>query len=93
MQRWLTRAVEAIHAWEATFSRFERHPALQVSDDQFASAFAVFTERLRENYPFFHPSYARSTSRQSPSTRHDPRYVLRCRMPVFCSILWMSSQR
>jgi glutamate/tyrosine decarboxylase-like PLP-dependent enzyme len=58
VQRWLTRAVEAIHAWEETFWPFERHPSLRVSDDQFARAFAVFTERLGENYPFFHPSYA-----------------------------------
>jgi glutamate/tyrosine decarboxylase-like PLP-dependent enzyme len=58
VKRWLSDGVEAIHAWEGTFSPYERHPALRVSDDQFASAFAVFTERLRENYPFFHPSYA-----------------------------------
>ena len=58
LRRWLTGGVDAIGEWQATFWPFERHPSLRVSDEQFASAFSVFTERLRENYPFFHPSYA-----------------------------------
>src|SRR5258708_24787634 len=58
LQRWLGDGVAAIDEWQATFGPFERHPSLRVSDEQFASAFSVFTERLRENYPFFHPSYA-----------------------------------
>ncbi|HEX4656741.1 MAG TPA: aminotransferase class V-fold PLP-dependent enzyme [Streptosporangiaceae bacterium] len=58
LQRWLSGGVAAIDEWQATFGPFERHPSLQISDDQFATAFSVFTERLRENYPFFHPSYA-----------------------------------
>ena len=32
--------------------------AVQVSDAQFATAFAEFTSRLTDNYPFFHPAYA-----------------------------------
>jgi len=58
LQRWLSGGVAAIDEWQATFGPFERHTSLQISDDQFATAFSVFTERLRENYPFFHPSYA-----------------------------------
>ncbi len=58
MQRWLTGGLNAIDDWQAAFWPFESHASLQVSDEQFASAFGVFTERLRENYPFFHPSYA-----------------------------------
>jgi glutamate/tyrosine decarboxylase-like PLP-dependent enzyme len=58
LQRWLSGGVAAIDEWQATFGPFERHPSLQISDDQFATAFSIFTERLRENYPFFHPSYA-----------------------------------
>jgi glutamate/tyrosine decarboxylase-like PLP-dependent enzyme len=58
LQRWLSGGVAAIDEWQATFGPFERHPSVQISDDQFATAFSVFTERLRENYPFFHPSYA-----------------------------------
>src|SRR5262245_49527361 len=29
-----------------------------VSDERFAAAFGELTGRLRNNYPFFHPSYA-----------------------------------
>src|ERR1700722_20277779 len=34
------------------------HPSLDVSDERFGAAFAEFTERLADNYPFFHPRYA-----------------------------------
>jgi glutamate/tyrosine decarboxylase-like PLP-dependent enzyme len=55
---WLTSGVDAIEDWQASFGPFERHASLRVSDEEFASAFGLFTERLRENYPFFHPAYA-----------------------------------
>jgi glutamate/tyrosine decarboxylase-like PLP-dependent enzyme len=58
VRRWLSRGVDAIEDWQATFGPFEPDPSLRVSDEQFAAAFGEFTERLRENYPFFHPSYA-----------------------------------
>jgi glutamate/tyrosine decarboxylase-like PLP-dependent enzyme len=58
VQRWLSSAVEAVSSWEAAFGPFEPAPSLRVSDEQFAAAFGAFTERLRDNYPFFHPSYA-----------------------------------
>jgi len=58
VQRWLNSAVEAVSSWEAAFGPFEPAPSLRVSDEQFAAAFGAFTERLRDNYPFFHPSYA-----------------------------------
>jgi glutamate/tyrosine decarboxylase-like PLP-dependent enzyme len=58
IRRWLSHGVDAIEDWQAAFGPFERDPSLRVSDEQFARAFGAFTERLRENYPFFHPSYA-----------------------------------
>src|SRR5262252_1586711 len=58
LQDWLSRAAAAIADWEAAFPPFERHPSLEVSDERFAAAFATFAERLRGNYPYFHPSYA-----------------------------------
>jgi glutamate/tyrosine decarboxylase-like PLP-dependent enzyme len=58
LQDWLGRAVSAVQGWEATFAPFGRHPSLEISDERFAAAFATFTQRLRENYPYFHPSYA-----------------------------------
>ena len=57
-QDWLRRAADAITAWEASFPEYARHPSLEISDERFAAVFDVFTERLRGNYPYFHPSYA-----------------------------------
>src|SRR5499427_2616002 len=58
VQDWLSRAVDAIRSWEAGFPPFDRHASLEVSDERFAAAFDTFARRLRENYPYFHPSYA-----------------------------------
>jgi glutamate/tyrosine decarboxylase-like PLP-dependent enzyme len=58
VRRWLIDGVDAVGRWQAGFGPFEPHPSLEISDEQFASAFGEFTERLRENYPFFHPAYA-----------------------------------
>ena len=58
LEHWLSRGVAAIDEWQGSFSPFEQHPSLRVSDEQFASAFAALTERLGDNYPFFHPPYA-----------------------------------
>ena len=58
LRTWLTNGVDAIEQWQATFGPFERDASLQISDERFAEAFSTFTERLRENYPFFHPAYA-----------------------------------
>jgi len=55
---WLSRAADAIADWETTFGAYDAHPALAVSDEQFAAAFGEFTDRLKDNYPFFHPAYA-----------------------------------
>lgn len=58
LQHWLGRATQAIQDWTDTFDPYRPHPSLGVDDDRFASVFAGFTERLKDNYPFFHPHYA-----------------------------------
>ncbi len=58
LQRWLSAGAGAIADWEAGFAAFQPHPSAQVTDERFATAFKAFTERLRDNYPYFHPSYA-----------------------------------
>ena len=58
LDKWLTEATGAVRAWEAGYGEYAQHPALEVSDEAFAPVFAEFTERLRDNYPFFHPRYA-----------------------------------
>lgn len=58
LNRWLGEATQAVQDWSAGFGPYEPHPAQQVTDEAFAPAFAEFTDRLRDNYPFFHPRYA-----------------------------------
>lgn len=58
LRRWLDQAVTAHQEWADEFGRFGTHPAMEVDDERFAAAFAELTDRLRDNYPFFHPSYA-----------------------------------
>ncbi len=58
LRHWLNSGLDAIEAWQARFAPFEPDASLDVSDERLASAFTELTERLRDNYPFFHPSYA-----------------------------------
>jgi glutamate/tyrosine decarboxylase-like PLP-dependent enzyme len=58
VQRWLSSGLEAVADWEAGFAAFRPHASAAVTDERFAAAFEAFTLRLRDNYPYFHPSYA-----------------------------------
>ncbi|MGO8959169.1 MAG: pyridoxal phosphate-dependent decarboxylase family protein [Streptosporangiaceae bacterium] len=58
LDRWLTAAARAVGDWQQTFGTFEPHPATQLNDEAFGTAFGVLAARLAGNYPFFHPSYA-----------------------------------
>jgi hypothetical protein len=58
LQHWLGRATRAIQDWADTFGPYRPHPSLQVDDERFAEAFALFTGRLKDNYPFCQPHYA-----------------------------------
>jgi glutamate/tyrosine decarboxylase-like PLP-dependent enzyme len=58
VRQWLSSAVAAIEDWQDSFGPVDPDPSMLVSDERFASVFAEFTGRLRNNYPFFHPSYA-----------------------------------
>jgi len=55
---WLDQAFESVERWQAEYSPFEPHESLRVTDERFSAAFAEFAERMRGNYPYFHPSYA-----------------------------------
>jgi len=55
---WLDQAFESVERWQAEFSPFEPHESLRITDERFSAAFAEFAERMRGNYPYFHPSYA-----------------------------------
>jgi glutamate/tyrosine decarboxylase-like PLP-dependent enzyme len=54
----LSRGLDGIAGWEATFRPFERHPSLDVSPDVATRAIDELVARLADNYPFFHPDYA-----------------------------------
>jgi glutamate/tyrosine decarboxylase-like PLP-dependent enzyme len=58
LERWVGQAVAANREWAEAFGPLTPHPSLEVSDERFGAAFAEFTERLGDNYPFFHPRYA-----------------------------------
>jgi glutamate/tyrosine decarboxylase-like PLP-dependent enzyme len=58
LRRWLGAAVDSHERWTAGYGPYSVHPALEVSEDRFDAAFAELAERLRDNYPFFHPRYA-----------------------------------
>ncbi|GCD92618.1 pyridoxal phosphate-dependent decarboxylase family protein [Embleya hyalina] len=58
LRHWLEAAVTSNEHWAAGFGSYRSHPALEVDDERFAEVFATFTERLTDNYPFFHPRYA-----------------------------------
>jgi glutamate/tyrosine decarboxylase-like PLP-dependent enzyme len=58
VRQWLSNAVAAVQDWQDGFGPVEPDPSMLVSDARFAGVFGEFTQRLRNNYPFFHPSYA-----------------------------------
>ena len=58
LERWLTRAAEAISDWQQGYGEYQVHESLHISDEQFGAAFGELTARLAGNYPFFHPRYA-----------------------------------
>ncbi len=53
----LAASIEALSGWMAEFGPYQVHPSLQVDPGQFEAKQAELLERLRDNYPFFHPRY------------------------------------
>jgi glutamate/tyrosine decarboxylase-like PLP-dependent enzyme len=58
LNEWLRLAADSVAEWQSCYPAFESHPSLRITDEQFGSAFEVLAERMRGNYPYFHPSYA-----------------------------------
>lgn len=54
----LARAMAGVDDWEASWGAFERHPASAVAAERLEGALTEYLDRLRGNYPFFHPRYA-----------------------------------
>ncbi len=57
LQFWLPRVVNAIDRWQTKFGPYQQHESLVRSDAEIATAITGLTDRLAENYPFFHPHY------------------------------------
>ncbi|MDX8048889.1 aminotransferase class I/II-fold pyridoxal phosphate-dependent enzyme [Lentzea sp. BCCO 10_0798] len=58
LQHWLNEALANHEKWTAEYGSFTPHSSLQVDPALFGSALAELQDRLRDNYPFFHPRYA-----------------------------------
>ncbi len=58
LKAYLAQAVAYVEDWEAQWGAFDRHPSLAVEEARLQEAFDAYVERLRGNYPFFHPRYA-----------------------------------
>lgn len=54
----VARAFASVAAWEASWGEYERHPASAVDAKRLDAALGEYLDRLRGNYPFFHPRYA-----------------------------------
>ena len=54
----VSRAFRAIDEWEASWGPYEKHAASGVEAERLDAALGEYLERLRGNYPFFHPRYA-----------------------------------
>lgn len=54
----LRQAVAAMGGWMAGYGDFAPHPSLDVPLEELERATSALHERLRDNYPFFHPRYA-----------------------------------
>jgi glutamate/tyrosine decarboxylase-like PLP-dependent enzyme len=54
----LGRAMDGVAAWESGFGPFDADASLDIAPERAAAVIDELVERLHENYPFFHPSYA-----------------------------------
>ena len=50
-------SVASIGAWMSEYGPFQSHPSMDVSIDDLLVATGDLHDRLRDNYPFFHPRY------------------------------------
>jgi glutamate/tyrosine decarboxylase-like PLP-dependent enzyme len=54
----ISRALESVESWEASWGPFDPHPASEIDGPRLREALDEYVGRLRGNYPFFHPRYA-----------------------------------
>jgi glutamate/tyrosine decarboxylase-like PLP-dependent enzyme len=54
----LASGLDALAAWEAHWPAFETDDTLDIPPERATAILRELTQRLEENYPFFHPAYA-----------------------------------
>ncbi len=52
------QAVREVRKWEASFGPYDRHASTHLETDAVVGVISEYTDRLKDNYPFFHPRYA-----------------------------------
>jgi len=52
------KVISEIEALNQTYGEFAQHESLQVSNETMASVLSELTDRLQDNFPYFHPNYA-----------------------------------
>lgn len=57
VRHWVNQALEQHQLWRDQFGPVPTVEALTVSDEAMTAAFAAYTERMQDNYPFFHPRW------------------------------------
>ncbi|HEY3904323.1 MAG TPA: aminotransferase class I/II-fold pyridoxal phosphate-dependent enzyme [Streptosporangiaceae bacterium] len=58
LNEWLRMAADSVAQWQSSYPAFDQHASLRVDHHKFSSTFEEFSQRMRGNYPYFHPSYA-----------------------------------
>ncbi len=58
IRRLLPESLKALDEWQARWHEFETDETLVLPDNRAREVLDTLLERLEENYPFFHPSYA-----------------------------------
>jgi glutamate/tyrosine decarboxylase-like PLP-dependent enzyme len=54
----LEEGLAAVKRWQGQWAEIPQHPSLQLDPQEAGAALAALAERLQDNYPFHHPSYA-----------------------------------
>ncbi len=54
----LSTSLREQNAWKNSFGAFETDESLQLEPEKVGAVFNELNERLKDNYPFFHPRYA-----------------------------------
>ena len=54
----IPQVVSAIGELKASYGEFEVHPSQQAEMSRVQEVLGELTERLEDNFPFFHPNYA-----------------------------------